>query len=136
MNAYKNLSYYYDEMMEIIDYEDWYNFITPYLKHKSTILDLACGTGTLLTLLANDDHLCYGLDLSDTAILIAHEKAKMNHLDINYKICDMECFNYDIKFNLITCFFDSINFLDKTKITNRPNDRRYKTKRRKHNKTK
>lgn len=115
MNSYLKLSYYYDEMMEPINYHDWYQFTLPYLKKNDKLLDLACGTGTLLSLLANE-YDCYGLDLSDYCIEIAHQKAKMNHVNINYKVCDMSDFSYDTKFNVITCYFDSVNFLTKEQV--------------------
>ena len=41
----------------------------------------------------------------------AVEKAKMNHVDINFSIKDMTNFSYDEKFDVITCYFDSVNFL-------------------------
>ena len=112
MNEYKKFSYYYDELMQTLDYELWFEFITPYLKKETKLLDLACGTGSFLMLAYNNGISCYGLDLSETAIEIAKEKAKINHFNINYKVSDMTNFSYDTKFDIITCFFDSINFLD------------------------
>lgn len=111
MNAYKKFSYYYDEVMSTLDYELWLEFITPYLKPNTKLLDLACGTGSFLMLCYNSGINCYGLDLSETAIEIAKEKAKINHFNINYQVSDMTNFNYPFKFDIITCFFDSVNFL-------------------------
>lgn len=111
MNSYKNFSYYYDEIMEIIEYDEWVNFIKPLLKKDDTILDLACGTGTLAISLANLGYKVFGLDLSDEAINVAKEKAKINHVDIDFKVLDMSDFKYENQFDVITCFFDSVNFL-------------------------
>ncbi len=119
MNEYKKFSYYYDEVMAQLDYEAWGNFVKPYLKENDKILDLACGTGTLLMLLYPYNNNCYGLDLSETAIEIAKEKAKINHFNINYNILDMTDFSYDFKFDVITCFFDSINFLNNIELVNK-----------------
>lgn len=122
MNEYKKFSYYYDEVMTTLDYEEWFEFIKPYVTPNTKLLDLACGTGSFLMLCHNYGISCYGLDLSETAIEIAKEKAKINHFNIDYQVADMTNFSYPLKFNLITCFFDSVNFLknknDLTKLLN------------------
>ncbi len=112
MNAYKKFSYYYDEIMQTLEYDLWLEFIEPYLKQNAKLLDLACGTGSFLMLAINKGISCYGLDLSSSAIEIAKEKAKINRFNIDYKVADMTNFKYDFKFDVITCFFDSVNFLD------------------------
>lgn len=116
MNSYRNFSYYYDEIMDEIEYKLWYEFIKPYLKDDDSILDLACGTGTLPIILAQDGYKVCGLDLSSEAIYVAKEKTKMNHLDINYHVLDMSNFQLNEKFNVITCFFDSVNFLNPIEV--------------------
>ena len=70
-NAYKDFSYYYDDLMEVIEYDLWYEFILPYLKPTEHILDLACGTGTLAVILANAGYETYGLDLSENSVFVA-----------------------------------------------------------------
>ena len=121
-NSYKKFAYYYDEVMSELDYYSWVEFTLNYLKPQDKILDLACGTGTFLTMLKLKGYDCYGLDLSEEIIEIANEKRKINHLDIDFKVANMIDFKYDMKFDCITCFFDSINFLnnknDITKMLN------------------
>lgn len=112
MNAYKQFSYYYDEVVSELDYSLWFDFVTPYLKSNSSILDLACGSGTLSTMFKLKGYDVEGLDLSEEIIEIAKEKSKINHLDIPYHVQDMTNFCLDKKYDVITCFFDSINFLD------------------------
>ena len=112
MNAYKKFGYYYDEVMSQMEYGLWEEFVLDYIKKDDKILDLACGTGTLLSMLYVDGYEnLYGLDLSDTIIEIANEKRKVNRFQIDFSVQDMTNFKYDTKFNVITCFFDSINFL-------------------------
>ena len=48
MNAYKKFGYYYDEVMSQMEYGLWEEFVLDYIKKDDKILDLACGTGTLL----------------------------------------------------------------------------------------
>ena len=114
MNAYKKFAYYYDEVMAQLEYELWYDFVLPYLKQGDNTLDLACDTGILSTMLKLKGFDAEGLDLSETIIEIALEKAKINHLQIPFYVKDMTDFNLNKQYNLITCFFDSVNFL-KTK---------------------
>lgn len=111
MNAYNRFAYYYDDVYEKLDYTLWLDFIKPYLNESSSILDLACGSGTLAILLKLKNYTVEGLDLSESIIEIAKEKAKMNHLQIPFYVKDMTSFNLDKTYDVITCFFDSVNFL-------------------------
>ena len=111
MNQYKKFSYYYDEVVASLEYDLWLEFIEDYLNPNDNILDLACGTGTLLNMLNLKGYDCDGLDLSEEIIEIAKEKAKINHLQIPFYVQDMTSFNLNKKYNMITCFFDSVNFI-------------------------
>ncbi|MDE7264203.1 MAG: class I SAM-dependent methyltransferase, partial [Anaeroplasmataceae bacterium] len=111
MNAYQRFSYYYDDMFTELDYTEWLKFIEPYLKPDSSILDLACGSGTFAILLKLKNYAVEGLDLSESIIEVAKEKAKMNHLSIPFHVGDMTDFSLHQSFDVITCFFDSVNFL-------------------------
>lgn len=113
MNEYKKFAYYYDEVVQELDYSLWVEFVSPYI-NNSKILDLACGTGTFMTMLKLQGNDVEGLDLSESIIEIAKEKAKINHLNMPFYVMDMTEFNLNKKYDVITCFFDSINFL-KTK---------------------
>ncbi len=116
-NSYKKFGYYYDEVMAELNYDLWLEFIEPYLNKNDKILDLACGSGTFATMCKLKGYDVCGLDLSDTIIEIANEKKKINRLDIPFCVADMTNFKLDKKFNVITCFFDSVNFLkDKNQI--------------------
>lgn len=117
MNEYKKFGYYYDEVMGKLNYDLWLEFIEPYLKPNDKVLDLACGTATLVTMLKMKGYDAEGLDLSESILEIAKEKMKVNHLNFNLYHADMTNFKIDKKYDMVTCFFDSINFLnDKKKI--------------------
>jgi SAM-dependent methyltransferase len=112
MNAYKKFGYFYDEVMASLNYDLWLEFVEEYLNPNDKILDLACGTATLVTMLKLKGYDAEGLDLSESIIEIAKEKRKINHLDFELYVQDMTKFNTFKKYNMITCFFDSVNFLD------------------------
>lgn len=115
MNDYKKFSYYYDEAVSSIDYQLWLQFLEPYLTPQASILDLACGSGTLAILLKLQGYAVEGLDLSEEILDIAKEKAKINHLTIPFYKADMTSFTLPKKYDMITCFFDSVNFLKNKK---------------------
>ena len=102
--------------MEIIEYDTWVNYTKKYLTPSSKVLDLACGSGTFAISLANDGYNVSGLDLSKEIIDVAKEKMITNHVEIDFSVKDMTNFIYYQKFDVITCFFDSVNFLTKDEV--------------------
>lgn len=111
MNEYKNFSYYFDQIMECIDYNEWLDFTICNVKPNSTILDLACGSGLLALLLNVEGFNTDGLDLSEGMISIANDRFKGNHINRNLYEADMTDFKLAEKYDAITCYFDSINHL-------------------------
>lgn len=108
MNEYQYFSMLYDELTEDMDYEPWINIVKQY---KGSLLDIGCGSGTLLGSLKQIGYDCVGLDLSQSMINIAKQKFVMNHLDINLYVDNMLTFKLNSKFDIITCFFDTLNHL-------------------------
>lgn len=111
MNEYKGFAYYFDQIMEYIDYHDWLNFTKKYVSKDKTILDLACGSGTLAILLSVEGYRVDGLDLSSEMISLANDKFKAYHILNNLYVKDMSSFNLPNKYDVITCYFDSVNHL-------------------------
>lgn len=106
------LSSYYDALMG--DYSHLLNSINTLLatygprKKHLRILELACGTGSILKTFPTS-HELYGLDISKEMIAIA--KKKVPHATL--RVGDMTTFSYLKKFDVILCVFDSINHLTK-----------------------
>ncbi len=111
MNEYKGFSYFFDQIMEYIDYNEWVKFTKRYVSKDKTILDLACGSGTLASLLSVEGYSVDGLDLSSEMISLANDKFKAYHILNDLYVCDMTNFNLDKKYDCITCYFDSVNHL-------------------------
>ncbi len=112
MNEYKNFSYYFDQIMECIDYNEWLYFTEENVKEHSKILDLACGSGLLAMLLNIDGYQTDGLDLSSDMISLANDRFKGNHINRRLFEADMTDFSLDEKYDVVTCYFDSINHLE------------------------
>lgn len=111
MNEYKGFSYFFDQIMEYIDYNEWVEFTKKYVSKDKTILDLACGSGTLASLLSVEGYSVDGLDLSSEMVSLANDKFKAYHILNDLYVCDMTNFNLDKKYDCITCYFDSVNHL-------------------------
>ena len=112
MNEYKKLSHYFDQIMEFIDYTEWEEFTLKYAKGHYDVLDLACGSGIFMLLMTNDGYNVEGLDLSSEMLDNAYDLLMGNHIHPTLYLQDMSKFMIDKKYDLITCYFDSINHLD------------------------
>jgi SAM-dependent methyltransferase len=117
---YKNLAIFYDNIYDDKYYVDYSLFIIKAIKDNNIKevcwLDLACGTGRLInTLKKYDDKIdAEGLDGSENMIVVA----KRNNKSVFY-LSDFINFDIEKKYNLITCTFDSINYiLDDNNLNN------------------
>ena len=67
---YKGFAYIYDELMYDLDYEGFSKFIREKLKGRHSVLDMGCGTGTMMKLL-EDEFKVDGFDLSTDMLSVA-----------------------------------------------------------------
>ncbi|WP_353892564.1 class I SAM-dependent methyltransferase [Proteinivorax hydrogeniformans] len=78
--------------------------------NDGSILDLACGTGSLAINLAKNGYDVTGIDMSSEMIEIA--KLKKNSLrGVRFELANMLNPNLDKRFSVVTCAFDSVNYL-------------------------
>ena len=77
---------------------------------RARILDLACGTGNLAVALARTGHIAHGLDLSPEMIDVARSKAA-DLPGVSFDVQDMVDFRLAGIFDLVTCTYDSVNYL-------------------------
>lgn len=79
MNAYGILAARYDDLMSDVSYPEWADRIERHFHRHGrpvhTVLDLACGTGTLSCLLAQRGYEVIGADSSAEMLAVAAEKA-------------------------------------------------------------
>jgi len=116
----------YERLSKVYDF-GWADFSKQYIglinelfsEHgitQATILDIACGTGTLAIELAQSGHVVHGIDSSPEMIRIAKSKSKSKSIKLSnllFDVQDMTRFNVDGKFDLVTCTYDSINYIRK-----------------------
>lgn len=111
MKPYEKLAPLYDKgewgkysliYMELID-----NVCNRYSLKPSSILDIACGTGSLVGELSCRGFKTMGSDISPEMIKIAQN----NHPRIPFIVADMTRLNLNDTFDMVVCPFDSLNYL-------------------------
>jgi SAM-dependent methyltransferase len=76
-----------------------------------TMLDLACGTGTVALAFATRGWRVYGLDASEAMLAEARRKSEEAGVPLLLSQQDMRSFILPERVDLITCLFDSLNYL-------------------------
>ncbi|HAC16785.1 MAG TPA: class I SAM-dependent methyltransferase [Bacteroidetes bacterium] len=116
---YTHLAKVYDEVMKDIDYEDWADFIDEIIQNHNneatTILELACGTGSLAISLDELD--CYEItasDYSEQMLEVAEQKASIKQSNITWKRIDFFQIDLKEKFDVVVMLFDSLNYIKDT----------------------
>ncbi|MCK9479301.1 MAG: class I SAM-dependent methyltransferase [Firmicutes bacterium] len=110
--SYTDFAYLYDALIDE-DYIKWTDYIEAvflrYGKKPSLVLDLACGTGSITTLLAKRGYDMIGLDKSADMLAVAMQKK--GSLPICYTNQDMTSFELYGTVDAIVCTLDSINYV-------------------------
>lgn len=106
---YNYFAKYYDTLMADFPYDIWESFVLENLDNKHQLIDIGCGTGTLLKRLEKHNYSGYGLDISIEMLVIAQEKCKSFKF-FEYDISEPLLINKEMA---ITCFVDSINYITK-----------------------
>jgi len=116
-NYLKEFAKVYDLLMSPEYYMSWENLINSLIKKynipKGEALDLACGTGKIAKILDNEGFAVTGMDLSKDMLI----EAKKNISNGNIKFIQKNMTNFKIfnRYSLVTCFYDSINYLSSLK---------------------
>ena len=112
MNAYTSLAEAYDRLTWDVDYSRILDFLEALLqargKHPQTVLDLACGTGSLSVLLAKRGYRVIGADMSEDMLAVASEKANELEENVPFFICQrMERLTLPEPVDCVVCCLDS-----------------------------
>ena len=116
MIAYSSLASAYDGLTTDIPYDTILDFLEAIL-HKSgkrpeTVLDLACGTGSMSLLLAQRGYQVIGADISEEMLTEAAGKAAKLTKNPPYFICQpMQRLRLPEPVDAVLCLLDSLNYL-------------------------
>jgi len=78
---------------------------------KNTMVDLACGTGTVAIGLAQDGWRVYAVDVSAQMLAQARAKVTSDDLDLYWSQQDMRRLVLPERVHLATCLYDSMNYM-------------------------
>ena len=112
----------YERLAEVYDSGGWLAYsqrLLPYLHEvlkrfrfrRKRVLDLACGTGTMAIALAQEGYQVVGVDRSAAMLREAEKKARQAGAEVTLVKQDMRKLALKEPVDLVTCFFDSINYL-------------------------
>lgn len=115
MSAYESLARSYDRLTNDISYPEIADFIESVLQQTDcrpkTVLDLACGTGSLSLELSRRGYQVIGADISEDMLIQASEKA-CKEKNRPFFICQpMQELELPEPVDLIVCCLDSLNYL-------------------------
>ena len=82
-----------------------------YNKNPKKILDVACGIGTFAIGMAKQGYQVTGIDLSENMLEIAKQNMVLQNTSVNFIKMDMRELNFNSEFDLVTCFYDSLNYI-------------------------
>lgn len=112
--SYSLLSKYYDELVRF-DYEGYLSFIARYLP-KGKGLDLACGSGTLTTMLAARGLTMTGLDNSEEMLSLAAARARKSRNNILFIAADVNGLKISKKYDLVISSCDGLNYVSSASL--------------------
>jgi ubiquinone/menaquinone biosynthesis C-methylase UbiE len=75
------------------------------------VLDIACGEGTFAVAMAKKGFRVAGVDQSPQMLQLARQRAERENVDVEFLLQDMRFLLFEERFDLVTCWFDSLNYL-------------------------
>ena len=116
MASYEGLAHRYDELMRDADYARRADFVEKLLgrakRQGHTVLDLACGTGTMTCLLTERGYELISVDASEDMLMEAREKAQgLNGIEPLFLHQSMPRLDLNDTVDAAICCLDSLNYL-------------------------
>lgn len=119
--AYEYLAGCYDRFTADVDYAAWANYLEKYFSRSKlpihTVLDLACGTGSLTCELARRGYEMIGSDLSEEMLALAAEKARdvdgIPPIFLHQAMEDLDLYG---TIDACVCCLDSVNYVTRPKL--------------------
>ena len=116
MGSYQSLAGCYDQFTRDVDYAAWADYIEKHFRRRglpgNTVLDLACGTGSLTLELARRGYEMIGVDLSPEMLTQAAEKNRGAAPIEPIFLCQpMERLDLYGTIDACVCCLDSVNYV-------------------------
>ncbi|MEO0206416.1 MAG: class I SAM-dependent methyltransferase [candidate division WOR-3 bacterium] len=109
---------YYDRLMSFVNYRSWVSYIERIiLMHKikeKVILDIACGTGVCLEMWFEKGYRVIGLDASEAMLEICRgrfSEVSFKNGEVQLIQGDLRNFFLNAQVPVVTCLYDSLNYL-------------------------
>lgn len=78
---------------------------------EGQLLDVACGEGSFALSMQSQGWQVTGIDQSEEMLRLARHRAHQAQANTHFIQQDMRFLDFDEKFNLATCWFDSLNYM-------------------------
>lgn len=116
MSAYEALAFSYDSLTQDIPYEQMLTYMEALLQRHGiqpqSVLDLACGTGSMSVLLARRGYQVLAADMSEDMLSMAWEKAAELEDNLPFFICQpMQKLRLPYTVDWVVCCLDSLNYV-------------------------
>ncbi len=91
---------------------EWFPELTEHFGlDADSVVDLACGTGYFATGLARSGVGVVGIDGSEAMLAIARRRARRAGVSVKWSVQDMRDAEWSTPADVVTCWFDSLNYL-------------------------
>ena len=128
-DSYTILAQSYDRLTADVDYERWADYVARHFRKLKrpvrSVVELACGTGSLASLLAGRGYCVTAVDLSQDMLTVAEQKCR--GLDVTLLCQDMSRLNLPPgRADAVICCLDSVNYVTRPPALRRAFQRVYK----------
>ncbi|GAF22983.1 MULTISPECIES: class I SAM-dependent DNA methyltransferase [Shouchella] len=117
MKPYIHFANIYDHLMAHVEYEHWITYMKTVFEERnvrvSKVLDVGCGTGELMLRMNQAGFVPTGLDISEDMLAVAQRKLQSAQTQPQLFQEDMSQFSVLERYDAITIFCDSLNYLEK-----------------------
>jgi SAM-dependent methyltransferase len=112
---YGDFAFYYDRLMQTVDYAAWADYIHEIAQRNKIspglAVDLGCGTGSFCIEMSKRGYDMIGIDKSAEMLSCAKDKSLKAGKDILFLNQDMTDFELYGTVDIITCLMDSVNYV-------------------------